>query len=139
MCPKIDVMERECKNYNICNASKRGPDLTRGHFSRASTTVRLCVPVTGRNPLLHGYGEKVELLASDEYRHGETSANPQQARPCLSRTSLAINGGVAVPTCTELEIQKTAGARTCVRPRHPLYIPLARAHGRRTGARDRPS
>jgi hypothetical protein len=24
MCPKIDVMERECKNYNICNASKRG-------------------------------------------------------------------------------------------------------------------
>jgi hypothetical protein len=24
MCPKIDVMERECKNYNIWNASKRG-------------------------------------------------------------------------------------------------------------------
>jgi hypothetical protein len=24
MCPKIDVMERECKNYNILSASKQG-------------------------------------------------------------------------------------------------------------------
>jgi hypothetical protein len=27
MCLKIDVMERECKNYNIWGASKQAPNL----------------------------------------------------------------------------------------------------------------